>query len=273
MQLIEGETLEARMRRSPCDLSESLDIACQIADALADAHAHGTIHRDIKPSNIMITSRGTVKVMDFGLAKAIHQPNASQSEVETEVLISVQGAIIGTLPYMSPEQVRGEPLDGRSDIVSLGVVLYEMLSGQQPFASKSSAETASAILTHEPPPLARYVNEPSPELDRIVNKALQKKPDERYQTARDLLLDVRNLKDELQFAARLERSTPSDSRAALRSSSAAASDHIDGAFLQRDTTAIHLGKPTQETSGVNGRSAFGRGSSLTKLLVLAVALI
>ena len=273
MQLIEGETLEARMRRSPCDLSESLDIACQIADALADAHAHGTIHRDIKPSNIMITSRGTVKVMDFGLAKAIHQPNASQSEVETEVLISVQGAIIGTLPYMSPEQVRGETLDGRSDIFSLGVVLYEMLSGHQPFASKSSAETASAILTHEPPPLARYVKEPLPELDRIVGKALQKKPDERYQTARDLLIDARNLKDELQFAARLERSTPSDSQAILKSSTTAASDLIASSISARDTTAIHQGKPTQETSGVGGQSEFWRGSSLTKLLTMAFALI
>jgi serine/threonine protein kinase/formylglycine-generating enzyme required for sulfatase activity len=273
MQLLDGETLEARMRRNPCDLSESLDIACQIADALAEAHAHGTIHRDIKPSNIMITSRGSVKVMDFGLAKAIPQPDPSQSEAETEVLISVQGAIIGTLPYMSPEQVRGEVLDGRSDIFSLGVVLYEMLSGHQPFSSKSSAETASAILTHEPPPLARYLKESLPELDRIVGKALQKKPDERYQTARDLLLDLRNLKDELLFAARLERSTPSDSRAILKSSTTAASDTVDSSFSARDTTAIHQGKATQETSGVGGQSEFWRGSSLTKLLTLAFVLI
>ena len=193
MQYVEGETLDVKMKRKPLGLSESLAIALQVADALAEAHAHSIMHRDVKPSNIIITARGQAKVMDFGLAKVIHQAQGTKSDAETEPLLTAPGAILGTLPYMSPEQVRGEALDARSDIFSFGVVLYEMLTGQRPFASKSSAATASAILTHDPPPLAGYMNVP-PELQRIVRKCLDKDRDQRYQSTRDLLIDLRNLK-------------------------------------------------------------------------------
>src|SRR5436853_4546941 len=142
MQYIEGETLDSRIKRTPLELKESLTIAAQIADALAEAHSHGIIHRDIKPGNIMITKRGQAKVMDFGLARVIAP--AVESEAETQSLLTTPGTIVGTMPYMSPEQVRGEVLDGRSDIFSFGVVLYEMLSGRQPFASASVAATISA---------------------------------------------------------------------------------------------------------------------------------
>ena len=212
MQYVEGETLEHRVKRKSCDLSESLSIAIQVADGLAEAHAHGIIHRDMKPSNIMITTRGAVKIMDFGLAKQSQRAGVFSSEAETEALISAPGAIIGTLPYMSPEQVRGEPTDARSDIFSFGVVLYEMVTGLQPFATKSSAATASAILTSEPAPLARFCRDVPRELERIVEKTLRKDAEERYQTAKDLLIDLRTLKDEIDFQHRLERSSPPSAR-------------------------------------------------------------
>ncbi len=271
MQYVEGETLEARMKRKPLDLHESLSIATQVADAIAEAHAHGTIHRDIKPSNIMISARGTVKVMDFGLAKLMQPSSAIQSEAETEALISTPGAIIGTLPYMSPEQVRGEDLDGRSDIFSFGVVLYEMLSGRQPFSSQSSAATASSILTHEPPPLARYSRDVPSELERIVNKALRKDPDERYQTAKDLLIDLRSLRDELEFRVRLERSTPPDSRNPESIAATGPESMVETAEQALTQTAIAMGKTAQDT--VKGRALQKLGnriSSRAGLIIIAL---
>jgi eukaryotic-like serine/threonine-protein kinase len=211
MQYVSGETLDSYLKHKALDLSHLLGIAIQVADALAEAHGRGIIHRDIKPANIMITPRGSVKVMDFGLAKVFESTDSVQSEAETVQLISAQGAIIGTLPYMSPEQVRAETLDGRSDIFSFGVVLYEILCGHQPFAGKTAAETASAILTLEPQPLARFSRELPAELERIVSKAIRKDPEERYQTIKDLLIDLTSLKNELEFQHRLERSSSSES--------------------------------------------------------------
>src|SRR5262249_16505789 len=152
-------------------LGESLDIAVQVADALAEAHRQGIVHRDIKPQNIMITLRGLVKVLDFSLAKAEPSLLAANSEAETLSCLREPGTCRGTVPYMAPEQVRGEAVDRRSDIFSFGVVLYEMISGRQPFAADSAAETISATLTREPEPLARYSPEAPAELQRIVSKA------------------------------------------------------------------------------------------------------
>jgi len=194
MQYVEGETLYSRLKRKPIELRESLDIAIQIADALAEAHSSGIIHRDIKPQNIIITSRGQSKVMDFGLAKVLESKSLTESTAETESLLTDPGTILGTVPYMSPEQVRGQSLDARSDIFSFGAVLYEMISGRQPFAAESAAATLSAILTQEPSPVARYSTQAPEELQRILRKCLEKDRERRYQTVRDLAIDLENLR-------------------------------------------------------------------------------
>ena len=196
MQYVEGETLDLRLKRKPLALKESITLASQIADALAEAHVHNIIHRDIKPANIIVTSRGQAKVMDFGLAKVIERAQPIESEAATEAFLSTPGAILGTVPYMSPEQVRGEVLDGRSDIFSFAVVLYEMLSGRQPFASASAAATISAILNEEPPTLLRYAPNLPEELQRIVRKCLEKDRERRYQTMRDVAIDLDNCRRE-----------------------------------------------------------------------------
>lgn len=208
MQHVEGETLARLIQEDPPELLRSLDIAVQIADALAEAHSLGIIHRDIKPQNIMVTKRGQVRVMDFGLAKIIRERQLTGSEAETQSLLTEPGLIVGTLPYMSPEQVRGEGLDARSDIFSFGAVLYELVTGTLPFAAASAAATISTILTNEPPPLARFSRNVPPELERIASKALRKDREQRYQTARDLLIDLKCLNEQLKFEAKLGASTP-----------------------------------------------------------------
>lgn len=213
MQYVEGETLAERNRRKPLDLHETLQAAVQVADALGEAHSRGIVHRDIKPQNIMITARGHVKLLDFGLAKVVEPGVLLESGAATETLLSEPGMIIGTVPYMSPEQVRGEPLDGRSDIFGLGVVLYEILAGRRPFLNESRAGTISEILTREPPPLARYADHVPAEMQRIVSKALCKDIEERYQSAQDLRVDLKNLMGELAFEDKLERSFAGDASA------------------------------------------------------------
>src|SRR6266540_1425966 len=141
MQYVEGETLDGKINKKTIDLSEALPIAVQIADAIAEAHTRGIVHRDIKPQNIMITARGQAKVMDFGLAKEVRDTSQLESDAKTLGLLTGPGVILGTVPYMSPEQVRGEGADARSDIFSFGTLLYEMLSGRQPFADESTAGT------------------------------------------------------------------------------------------------------------------------------------
>src|SRR5947208_11999390 len=198
MQHVEGETLDVRMKRKPLDLSESLSLASQLADALAEAHTHGIIHRDIKPSNIIITPRGQAKVMDFGLAKSLSTTGAIDTEAATQSLLTAPGTVIGTVPYMSPEQVKGEQLDARTDIFSFGVVLYEAISGQQPFAGASAAATASAIVTHEPAPLARFAPDIPAEVQLIVRKCLEKNRERRYQTIREVALDLDSCRREVE---------------------------------------------------------------------------
>lgn len=220
MQYVEGETLASRIQRKPVELRDALDIAAQIADALTEAHSHGIIHRDVKPQNIMITPRGQVRVMDFGLARVVRAHQVTDSDAETGSLLTEPASIVGTVPYMSPEQVRGEALDARSDIFSFGSVLYEMVSGRQPFSAETPAETVSSILTREPPPLARYSREATEALELIVSTALAKDREERYQSAKEMLGALRRLKQRMDLAVEIERSSrPEQSAAATTTGS------------------------------------------------------
>jgi len=204
-ELIKGETLRDRLRGGPLPLRETLDVALQVAAALNAAHEAGIVHRDIKPENIMLRDDGLAKVLDFGLAKLTEKKSETiSSEDVTRVHVKTSpGLVMGTVAYMSPEQARGKEIDSRSDIWSLGVVIYEMLTRRTPFAEETTSDAIAAILTRDPAPLEA---ETPSELQRIIRKALQKKADERYQTVKDFLLDVRNLKRELEFSEELERS-------------------------------------------------------------------
>jgi serine/threonine protein kinase/formylglycine-generating enzyme required for sulfatase activity len=260
MQYVEGEALDVRLRRLPFDLHQTLASAVQIVDALSEAHAHGILHRDIKPGNIMITTRGDAKVMDFGLAK--HAPtDAATSEAATASPLTHRGDIVGTVAYMSPEQARGEALDSRSDLFSTGVLLYEMVSGQRPFQGASSAAIAAAILTSEPYPLVRFAPNTPHELERIVTKLLKKDPGNRYQTAKDLLIDLRTLKEEQEFQLRLGRTPPPAGQIAIGSAS------IANETLATDRIAPSPGAAGLGTQ-VRSRRALGLGASA--LLLLAV---
>jgi eukaryotic-like serine/threonine-protein kinase len=194
MQYIEGETLAERIKRERWNSSEALDIAIQVAEALQEAHLQGIIHRDIKPQNIMLTARGQVKVLDFGLAKVVRERVIASEEADTSSLMSTPGAIVGTAMYMSPEQARGEPLDVRSDIFSFGTTLYEMLSRRRPFEAKSAAEIIASILTREAPPLEK-LGSPE-ELGRIVRRCLEKDPERRCQTMWEVVVDLENARRE-----------------------------------------------------------------------------
>jgi tetratricopeptide (TPR) repeat protein/predicted Ser/Thr protein kinase len=194
MQYVEGENLASRIERKPFELKEALDIGAQVAESLTEAHSKGIIHRDIKPQNIMLTARGQVRVLDFGLAKVITNRAMLESEGETQSLLTESGAIVGTVPYMSPEQVKGESLDVRSDIFSFGAVLYEMISGHQPFAANTVAETISAILVSEPPPVASYSIRAPAGLERTLRKCLEKDRERRFQAAAEVAADLETVR-------------------------------------------------------------------------------
>jgi len=193
MQYLEGETLDEKVGHGRPGLSASIDYAIQIADALSEAHSRGVVHRDIKPQNIIVTSRGQLKVLDFGLAKLLPSEEFTDSSAYTLNVLSSPGTMIGTMPYMSPEQVRAEDVDYRSDIFSFGTVMYELITGKQPFITNNRAVTMSAILTQQPLPLSHYTANVPQELERIVSKCLQKDRERRYQSAAEIAIDLRQL--------------------------------------------------------------------------------
>jgi serine/threonine protein kinase/Tol biopolymer transport system component len=208
-EFVEGETLRTRLNRSALTVSEALDIAIQVADALSAAHKAGIIHRDIKPENIMVRPDGYVKVLDFGLAKLSEQASpAVAAEAPTIQVRTGSGIVIGTAGYMSPEQARGLGVDSRSDIFSLGAVIYEMLARRKPFEGDTPSDTLAAILKTEPAPLSRVLPGVPSELARIVTKCLKKDREERYQVVKDLWLDLKALKQDLEFQQKAAGEAP-----------------------------------------------------------------
>jgi eukaryotic-like serine/threonine-protein kinase len=233
-EFVEGETLRSRLNHTPLSVTEALDVAIQVADALAAAHKAGIIHRDIKPENIMLRPDGYVKVLDFGLAKLSEQASpAVAAEAPTIQVRTGSGIVIGTAGYMSPEQARGLGVDNRSDIFSLGAVIYEMLARRKPFEGDTPSDTLAAILKTEPPPLSRVLPGVPAELTRIVTKCLKKDREERYQVVKDLWLDLKALKQELEF----QRSRGNDVAASTVAGEA--------------TAVLSEARPTAERSGIS----------------------
>ncbi|MGE5214982.1 MAG: protein kinase domain-containing protein, partial [Nitrospirota bacterium] len=208
-EFIEGITLRAALARGKMNVHNALEVAVQVASALAAAHEAGVVHRDIKPENIMIRPDGYVKVLDFGLAKLTEQKLPSNSyDLKTATQHTLAGLLLGTPRYMSPEQARGQPADARSDIWSLGTVIYEMVGGVPPFTGATPSDCIASILKTEAPPLSRLAPSVPAELQSILHKALRKNKDERYQTIAEMLADLRSLKGRLERAASAPRIKP-----------------------------------------------------------------
>jgi serine/threonine protein kinase len=246
-EYIDGETLRSYLQRTQLRLKEVLEISAQIVAALEAAHEARIVHRDIKPENVMIRRRDhIVKVLDFGLAKLTEKPSATQSGLATDTEAPTEfktapGNVLGTVAYMSPEQSQGLPVDERSDIWSTGIVIYEMVTGRVPFRGATGNHTIIEILEKEAPPLSQWAKQRVPdELERIVRKALAKDRGERYQTATDFLIDLRNLKKRLEFESEIGRSTVSE----FGSGRVTASSDQQTQQSQETTAPVTKGKKT-----------------------------
>jgi serine/threonine protein kinase len=271
-EYVDGATLRERLNSMSIKLPEIIDISAQVVAALDAAHEAKIVHRDIKPENIMVRRRdGVVKVLDFGLAKLTEKSSGqsvgrSDSQVNTELLMRTRpGTVMGTITYMSPEQAQGSHIDERTDLWSTGVVIYEMVAGCVPFAGVTSSHTIVEILEKEPAPLASPgAPKVPPELQRIVSKALAKNPDERYQTAKDMLIDLRNLKKRLELDAEIERSASPES---------AITPATTGESMLGRTDSIERGRSKAEESESEQRHRGRLVPAIALMVFLGVGLI
>lgn len=250
-EFVDGDTLRKRMSSGPASAIETLDVAIQVASALAAAHDAGIVHRDIKPENIMIRQDGLVKVLDFGLAK-LTAPTDPGNEAQT-LFKTEPGMVMGTVGYMSPEQARGVQVDARTDIWSLGVIMYEMAAGRRPFDGPTQTDVLVAILNTNVPMIEIYVDDSLAELGRIIDKTLAKNADERYESAEELVADLKRFRQRLEFEAEMKRPGSADTDTVTRMMPA-----IDSAQLSLPASA--------HTSG-------GRGTSRKTLVIAAVGLL
>jgi tetratricopeptide (TPR) repeat protein/TolB-like protein/predicted Ser/Thr protein kinase len=262
MELVEGQTLRHLVQTRRLRVDEILDLGIQIADGLDAAHAQGIVHRDIKPANVLVTKRGQAKILDFGLAKLVPERRSASevSETETKELLTSPGSAVGTVAYMSPEQALGRPLDARTDLFSLGVVLYEMSTGSLPFRGDTSAAVFDGILHRAPTSPVRLNPDLPEELERILNKALEKDREVRYQTARDLLVDLK----------RLKRGSDSRRSASVVSDEPPAGEPPAPSSAPASETAGAAGTPASVTSQTAATPA---AAARTKRLLAALAAV
>jgi eukaryotic-like serine/threonine-protein kinase len=263
-EFIDGQTLRQRLSQN-MTLQEALEIAIQVATALATAHDAGIVHRDIKPENVMLRSDGYVKVVDFGLAKFIEKrilglfasdpdaetqsPDQTEPQPQSQPFVKTNpGAVMGTVYYMSPEQAQGLHVDARSDIFSLGILLYEMLTGRLPFEGSTTSEVLIAIIQKKPKSMARFSPDIPVEMERIVGKALSKNKEERYQTVKDMLIDLKKLKRALEIKADTDEEEPELSDQLLSSSSAAAYGGVRVSREHKEVSTKEQKIPTTSSS-------------------------
>lgn len=266
-EFVDGVTLRQRIKDGVPSGKELLDIAGQVASALAAAHSSGIVHRDIKPENIMIRRDGIVKVLDFGLAK-LTMPAGSETSKEDQTLFkTAPGSVIGTAAYMSPEQARGVEVDGRTDIWSLGVVIYEMLTGCRPFDGDTQTDVLVAILNQPVPALADFAVEAPAELKRIIDKALAKNVEDRYQVVEELASDLRSLKARLEFEAELQRSQ--SDRSAASDSQAKTPEPATQLIPALDPATLPVTSTPDTSSSREGKTRLIIFASAVALVVVA----
>jgi serine/threonine protein kinase/formylglycine-generating enzyme required for sulfatase activity/dienelactone hydrolase len=241
-EYVVGETLRARLKGGRLDITESLAVAAQIGAALSAAHQAGLVHRDIKPENIMLRPDGYVKLLDFGLVKLVERERSNPDPArDVERIKTETGLVLGTASYMSPEQARGLDVDGRTDIFSLGIVLYEMTSGCLPFEGETTADALVSLLEREPRRLSHHIPGVEPELERIISRALEKDRARRYQSVDEMLTDIKRLKEDLDFKARMESGDGITTRP-LPSAAVTTLSKVDTGVQEREALASSLNR-------------------------------